>query len=63
MASAFLAELVKLINQVRTNPTSYVEKILDYKKYFKGKTFRLPEAKVETITDEGFAAYEAPQNF
>ena len=63
MDSAFFAELVKEINNVRKNPTSYVDKILGYKKYFKGNVFRLPDSKVGTKTEEGFEAFEQAAEF
>ena len=63
MTSAFFAELIKEINKVRTNPSSYIDKILGYKKYFKGNVFKLPDAKIGMKTEEGFAALEDAANF
>lgn len=56
MSSSYYNDLVKEINLVRKNPAKYAEKILGYKKYFKGTTLKLPTGGIQT--EEGFAAFE-----
>lgn len=63
MSNSFYYELIKELNLVRTSPSIYADKILGYKKYFKGTILRLPGAKGGTQTEEGFAAYEEAAKF
>ncbi len=50
------------INEVRTNPAAYAEKILKYKDLFEKNTLKRPDGK-KIKTQEGPAAYEEAANF
>jgi len=63
MSSSFYNSLVKEINLVRKSPPSYADKVLGYKKYFKGNILKLPNSKAGVQTEEGFAAYENAAKF
>ena len=39
---SILKQILEEINSVRTNPSGYVDKILKYKDYFKGKILYIP---------------------
>lgn len=51
-------DVIDEINEVRTNPKAYAEKIEKLKGCFKGKVLRLPGSKVGIMTTEGAKAYE-----
>ena len=55
---SFNYDLLKEINNVRKNPSSYANKILGYKSYFKGDIIKIPGNKGGIQTEEGFPAYE-----
>ena len=61
--SSFYYDLIKEINSVRTNPTAYADKLLEYKKYFQGQVLKLPGAKTGIKTEEGFPPYEEAAKF
>ena len=61
--SSFYCGLIKEINSVRTNPVAYADKLLEYKKYFKGLVLKLPGAKAGIKTEEGFPPYEEAAKF
>ena len=61
--SSFYYGLIKEINSVRTNPVAYADKLLEYKKYFKGLVLKLPGAKAGIKTEEGFPPYEEAAKF
>ena len=56
--STFYYELLKELNSLRKNPSLYADKILSYKKYFKGNNLKLPGVEGITQTEEGPAAYD-----
>ena len=56
-------QILEEINSVRTNPSGYVDKILKYKDYFKGKILYIPGEKVGIQTNEGASAYEEAANY
>ena len=55
-------EVVELVNQARTNPTSFVEILSNNLKYFKGNIFARP-GSVALQTVEGRAAFEEAIDF
>lgn len=59
---SFYSELLKKINTLRKDPSSYVEKILSFKNCFKGKVMSPPGAKSKIVTTEGFSAFEEAAN-
>lgn len=61
--SSFYYGLINEINSLRTNPAAYADKLLGYKKYFKGLVLKLPGAKAGIQTEEGFPAYEEAAKF
>ena len=58
MSNTFYYELIKEIYSVRKSPSTYADKILGYKQYFKGTILRIPGSKGGVQTEEGFAAYQ-----
>ena len=60
---SFSKQLLEEINSVRTNPSSYVEKILKYKDFFNGKVLKIPGEEAGIQTQEGAPAYEEAANF
>jgi hypothetical protein len=54
---SFLKELVEEINKLRTNPSSFADKIDGIKVHFQGKILRLPNTNVGIKTQEGADAY------
>lgn len=61
--SNFLAELLQEINKVRSNPSSYADKVDSMKAYFDKKILRMPGSKVGFQTQEGAAAYDECAKF
>lgn len=55
---SFLPNLINEINNIRTNPSAFADKLLSFKNYFKGNIVRLPGQKGGLQTEEGFAAFE-----
>lgn len=53
----FRHRVINEINQCRTNPQKYAEKIRKYKTYFKGKILKVPEI-IPIMTTEGASAFE-----
>jgi hypothetical protein len=60
---AFDQEVAEELNEVRTSPQTYMNKILQYTKYFKGNVLHLPGSNVGIRTEEGAAAYEEAADF
>ena len=60
---SFLSELVREINKVRANPSSYANIIDGYKQYFQGKIIKLPNTNIGMKTEEGAAAYDECARF
>jgi hypothetical protein len=58
----FRLRVITEINQVRTNPQKYAEKIRKYASYFKGKVLKVPEI-IPIMTAEGPAAFEEAASF
>lgn len=54
---SFEEDLIKEINQFRTNPREYTKKIKKYISYFEGKLLQLPGSDAAIETQEGAAAY------
>ena len=63
MTSNFNADLVKEVNELRTNPKKYAEKVQTYTKYFKGKVLRIPGTNTGIKTEEGVNAYNDAVEF
>ena len=61
--STFYYELLKELNSLRKNPSLYADKILSYKKYFKGNNLKLPGVEGITQTEEGPGAYDEAAKF
>lgn len=61
--SSFLAELLQEINTVRSNPSSYADRIHAMKAHFQGKILRMPNTNVGIKTQEGADAYEECAKF
>ena len=59
----FEPDLVDEINELRTNPKKYAEKLNKYLNYFKGKVLRVPGREKEINTEEGVQAYKEAINF
>ena len=60
---SFEKELVKEINEFRTNPKKYAKKIEKYISYFDGKLLNLPGSEASIETQEGPKAYTEAINF
>lgn len=60
---SFLSELLIEINKVRTNPSSYADKIDGYKQYFTRKILKLPNSNIGISTEEGPDAYDECAKF
>lgn len=58
----FRHKVISEINQVRTNPQKYAEKIRKFKTYFKGKILKVPEI-IPIMTTEGPSAFEEAARF
>ena len=56
-------ELIEEIKSVRTNPSSYADKIIKYKEYFDGKILKIPGGGAGIDTLEGAPSYEEAANF
>ena len=59
----FYKKLIDEINKVRKDPNAFAEKLLEYKKYFKGNFLVLPGSIDKVETQEGFKAYEEAADF
>ena len=55
--------LIREVNQLRTNPAQYVDKLVKNKAYFKGKVWEHPDLKAGIATQEGPAAYDEAIRF
>lgn len=55
---SFPEELLKEINECRTNPKEYAKKVEKYISYFKGKTLIIPGKNAGLKTEEGAEAYK-----
>ena len=56
-------DLIYEINNVRSNPASYAEKLERYKSYFQGNVWKDPNSNVGIKTEEGAAAVDEAINF
>lgn len=55
--------ILKEVNELRTNPSAYAEKIEKNKQYFKDKIYSHPDDKNKVKTQEGAAAYDEAIDF
>lgn len=55
---SFPEELLREINECRTNPMEYAKKVEKYISYFKGKTLIIPGKNAGMRTEEGAEAYK-----
>ena len=60
---SFQEQLVKEINELRTNPKEYAKKLEKYAGYFKGKALHIPGTNVGVRTEEGAEAYKEAADF
>ena len=58
MLSDYDKNLIREVNQLRTNPAQYAEKLIKNKAYFKGNTWEHPDLKAGIATQEGPAGYD-----
>jgi hypothetical protein len=58
MLSDIEKNLIREVNQIRTNPKKYAEKLIKNKQYFKGNVWEHPDLKAGIATQEGAAAYD-----
>ena len=63
MLTDYLKNLIREVNQLRTNPAKYSEKLEKSKTYFKGTTWEHPELKAGIATQEGPKAYDEAIRF
>lgn len=56
-------EVLKEINELRTKPKAYAEKLKKYLSYFDGTKLIIPEAKIKLQTNEGAKAFEEAIEF
>ena len=59
----FCKELIDEVNNIRKDPTIYINKISHYKSFFNGLILKIPESKYSIKTEEGAKAYEEAENF
>jgi uncharacterized protein YkwD len=59
----FERQVLEILNQARTNPTSYAETLKRYKTYFHDKIVSLPGQPADIETEEGIAVVEETINF
>ena len=60
---SFEEQLVKELNELRTNPKGYAAKLNKYVSYFKGKVLRIPGQKAGIRTEEGADAFKETIDF
>lgn len=60
---SFAEQLVKEINEFRTNPKEYSKKVEKYIGYFKGKTLMIPGTNTGMKTQEGAEAFKEAVDF
>ena len=60
---SFEKQLVKEINELRTNPKGYTKKIKKYISYFEGNLLNLPGSEASIETQEGPDAYTEAINY
>ena len=58
MLTDYDKNLIREVNQLRTNPSKYAEKLTKNKAYFNGKVWEHPDLKAGIATQEGAAAYD-----
>jgi hypothetical protein len=58
MLTDYEKNLVREVNQLRTNPAKYAEKLIKSKEYFKGSTWEHPDLKAGIIYQEGPAGFD-----
>ena len=63
MSAPNAEDIIAEINELRTNPRGYAQKIRQYKGYFSGKILRIPGSTVGIKTQEGPDAYEEAAKF
>ena len=59
----FCKNLFDELNLIRKNPKKYADKIIGYKKYFKGKDLKIPNTDTIIETEERFTAFEEAYKF
>ena len=60
---SFEEQLVDEINELRTTPQDYAQKVRKYIRYFANKTLKIPGSKAGIRTEEGAAAYEEAADY
>ena len=60
---SFEEQLVDEINELRTTPQDYEQKVRKYIRYFANKTLKIPGSKAGIRTEEGAAAYEEAADY
>ena len=60
---SFDRELVDVVNQLRSNPKKFAEKIKKYLDYFEGSVLKIPGRKAGIQTHEGPKAYQEAVNY
>ncbi len=63
MLTDYDKKFIREVNQLRTNPVQYAEKLIKSKTYFKGKVWEHPDLKAGIATQEGPAAYDEAIRF
>jgi len=58
MLTDYDKNLIREVNQLRTNPVKYAEKLEKAKQYFNGTVWEHPDLKAGIATQEGAAAYD-----
>ena len=58
MLTDYDKNLIREVNQLRTNPVKYAEKLEKAKQYFKGNVWEHPDLKAGIATQEGAAGYD-----
>ena len=58
MLTDYDKNLIREVNQLRTNPAKYAEKLEKSKQYFKGNVWEHPDLKAGISTQEGPAGYD-----
>ena len=58
MLTDYEKNLIREVNQLRTNPTKYAEQLIKSKEYFKGNTWEHPDLKAGIAYQEGPAGFD-----
>jgi hypothetical protein len=56
-------EIIDYINNLRSNPSKFAEKLEEYIKYFEGQVMKIPEINVQISTQEGDSAFKEAVEF